>query len=46
VAVARIGRAEEARLDALEPVGAGRGDDALAFPPLSRTFKTAADLGL
>jgi hypothetical protein len=45
MAVARIGGAEEVRLDALKPVGARRGDDALALPPVARTFKTAADLG-
>ena len=46
MAVARVSVAEETRLDALDPVGAGRGDDALALRSLARTFKTAADLGL
>jgi hypothetical protein len=46
VAVARVGVAEEARLDALESVGGRRGDDAFAARAFAQTFKTAADLGL
>ena len=45
VTMARIGRAEEARLNPLDAVGVRRGDDAFARRALARTFKTAPDLG-